>query len=423
MKGFVSREHFKMNVVSSRLELRFKIDPSLHGKGSSPIYAWSPCGALLASSGSSRVVHLHDAGGQLVDQVVPPSPSLVTVLSWSGDGEVLACCQYLSPIVVLYHTGLRETREVDTGSKDLTFLQWAPSGDVLCIGTGRGSLLLYDKETLQKKEAPAKLKKKLTCGDWSGNGVCIHASECKMLTICDASGKTLDQVKVKGRPLGVSFGTGGSVVAVNLESKTLLLYDIVQRDALELAFQDRYGKIVSYRWFGDGFIMVGFSNGFVVVISTKVEKVGREQFCSRFHVEGLRDCALCPEAKFVATLGDRSVKLIDMHDWREAHTYLILKEGGSDILDSLAWSSSGRLLSVSSKSGCLYIFERNIDIGPGSGSLSPKKAAFSSILRPIEVPVFFLLVLVSLVLFVAVATWYFDATVLELSRVLSFLSI
>ena len=40
--------------------------------------------------------------------------------------------------------------------------------------------------------------------------------------------------------------------------KTLYLFNLFDPDnPIELAFQARYGSIVSYKWFGDGYILIG----------------------------------------------------------------------------------------------------------------------------------------------------------------------
>lgn len=89
-------------------------------------------------------------------------------------------------------------------------------------------------------------------------------------------GTTFGQVKVKSKPTKLTFGGNAhhprreNIVSVSMDRKTILLYNLDEpENALELAFQSRYGTIVNFHWFRDGFIMVAFSLGFVVVISTR----------------------------------------------------------------------------------------------------------------------------------------------------------
>ncbi len=62
-----------------------------------------------------------------------------------------------------------------------------------------------------------------------------------------------------------------NTVSLNLGRKTIYLYNLNDRDnQIELAFQPKYGQIISYRWYGDGYMMLGFSEGYFVVISTRI---------------------------------------------------------------------------------------------------------------------------------------------------------
>lgn len=41
----------------------------------------------------------------------------------------------------------------------------------------------------------------------------------------------------------------------------------------ELVFENKYGKIVDYQIFGDGYIVVGFTEGYVAHISTHRKEI------------------------------------------------------------------------------------------------------------------------------------------------------
>ena len=63
-----------------------------------------------------------------------------------------------------------------------------------------------------------------------------------------------------------------TTMSVVLGGKSLLVYDINDPDKpIELAFQSRYGALVAYRWFGDGYIVLGFDSGHMVVMSTHMQ--------------------------------------------------------------------------------------------------------------------------------------------------------
>ena len=76
-------------------------------------------------------------------------------------------------------------------------------------------------------------------------------------------------------------GSSGNENTVSLivGGKTLYLFNLYDpENPIELAFQSRYGSIVAYNWFGDGYILIGFSHGYFVVISTHMKEIGQELF-------------------------------------------------------------------------------------------------------------------------------------------------
>jgi WD repeat-containing protein 19 len=60
-----------------------------------------------------------------------------------------------------------------------------------------------------------------------------------------------------------------------IQQKTILMFELGKNHKfpLELVFEPKYGKIVDYSLFGDGYIVIGFSEGWVAHISTHIKEI------------------------------------------------------------------------------------------------------------------------------------------------------
>ena len=120
---------------------------------------------------------MHDSRGQLEHQIIPPSPGICTALEWDHAGDVLAIMQANSSVVVLWNLRTAKTHHLDTNVKDLTFMKWSKTSGQLAIGTGKGTLIIYDKATNEKVVAQGRHKRRIVCGDWNLENKIAFASE------------------------------------------------------------------------------------------------------------------------------------------------------------------------------------------------------------------------------------------------------
>lgn len=56
--------------------------------------------------------------------------------------------------------------------------------------------------------------------------------------------------------------------------------------------------------FGDGYILIGFSDGHLISISTHMKEIGQELFQSKNHREKLTDIAISTAVGRIASCGD-----------------------------------------------------------------------------------------------------------------------
>ena len=157
-----------------------------------------------------------------------------------------------------------------------------------------------------------------------------------------------------------------NTVSANLNGKSLLLYNIAdeKEDPMELTFAPKesgagckYGEIVCHHWYEEGSLLVGFSSGYLLSVSTGPKDLGEEKHMGRFHPSALYTFAYNPHSKKAATAGDDGVRIIDTRDFRESKKDFIPSEDFEDgRVTSICWSPDGQILTVGTAAGNVYNF-------------------------------------------------------------------
>ncbi|CAM9486784.1 unnamed protein product, partial [Phaeothamnion confervicola] len=344
------------------------------------------------------LVHIFDRHGQRVDELSVAGSGRVLALRWDADGESLAILQEGNGIIQIWDQGSRSATPVDTCLKDPTFLAWSRVGPQLAVGTSKGNLLIYNKQTRKKIPVIGKHPRRITCGAWSRANLLALGSEDRTLTVSREDGATIEQVEIKHAPSDMCFAAqkqsgvrakaddaanAETTVSVNMSGKSLLLYSTEDPDnPIELAFQQKYGTIICHRWFGDGFMLVGFSEGYVAVVSTHMSEIGEEQYSGRLQPGGLVDVAYNPILKQAAVAGLDGVKVVDMNAYVELKDEGIALGADNAAICGVAWSPDGQILTIAARSGVVYNFlARMPAVHAGRGS----RVAFMSSLREMTV--------------------------------------
>ncbi|KAK4886815.1 hypothetical protein RN001_003086 [Aquatica leii] len=341
-------------------KLLFRLEQP-HGLGDVYIAWQKGSGNYLATTGVDSTVNIFDRYGQIYERI--RLQGLCSGFGWDSDGDILAIiCQ--SSQLVLWDANTSKKHMVDIGLRDaMTCILWAKSTPLLAVGTAKGNVSIYNHATSKRTPIIGKHSKKITCGSWNRENLLALGSEDKTFSISSVEGDTLRIVTLRGEPSEIQFSEmklderlgGENTVSLIVAKRTLYLYNMVDpENPIELSFQQHYGLIVTYKWFGDGYILVGFSAGYFIAISTHIKEVGQELFQVKNHKNNLTDICICNTIGKVASCGDNTVKIHDIANLQETSSVLSLTHETG--IERIAWSSDGQLLAVSTRNGSLNVY-------------------------------------------------------------------
>ena len=220
----------------------------------------------------------------------------------------------------------------------------------------------------------SKHQKKIVALTFNTQNKLALVSQDRTLSVNTLSGEVLEQMKLKYDPFDVQFaeqkveGNGGAksdsnnmgndqTISINMGQSTILLYNLQDTsNPIELAFQQKYGTICSYHWFGDGYVLIGFSGGYVIAISTHMREIGEELQSIQIYNGTLQDVCYNANANLVAAVGEDGLKLVDTSEsnWVEQTQDAIkfTKEEGQ--CEHMEFTKDGSILTVSTNGG--YVF-------------------------------------------------------------------
>ena len=223
-----------------------------------------------------------------------------------------------SPSIILWDANTHRIQQVDTGVRDvLSLILWAKSSSpLLAVGTSKGNLMIYNHRTARKIPILSKHSKKIISGAWSDSNLLALIGEDRVLTVSNEEGENVAINSLKGDGIGVQFSymklddrpqtnSAQNCVSLILNKKQLFLLNLTDSEnPILLSFQERYGFIVDYHWFGDGLIIIGFSSGVFIVVSTYYKEIGQELTQFKAHKEVLTTFSICLSTKKLATCSE-----------------------------------------------------------------------------------------------------------------------
>ncbi|XP_051161969.1 WD repeat-containing protein 19 [Leptopilina boulardi] len=333
-----------------------------HGSGSVFI-AWRPGSSThLATTGCDSTVAIFDRQGEIQDRF--KLSGLCTGFGWDADGDVLAVISNNSSSIMIWDATTGKKSTIDAGVRDiLTCMTWSKRNSLLAVGTQKGNLAIYDHTNSKRIPILGKHRRRILDGAWSFEGLLALVGDDRILSISTSEGDTRKEIPLQGDPSNVQFSEmktdhrvgGENTVSLVINKMTLFLFNILDTDnPLELSFQKRYGRIVSYVWYGDGYILAGFEAGYIVGISTHIKEAGQELFQVKNHRDCLNGLALSDITGKITTCGDNSIKIHSLQSLEE--TEKVITVSGETGVNTVEWSADGSMIAAVTHSGNVFIY-------------------------------------------------------------------
>ena len=333
------------------------------------VYCWQPGNRIIAFCGENKVITLVDKMGKKIIDFPLKFGGKCKYLEFDSEGDTLAAFQDKCSLVTVINIFSKKTLdlEIDKNNKDYpSCIRWAKTTSILAICTHNGLIYYYNKKTDKITPLSMMHSKAIISADWSEEGNLVTGDENKTLSVTTKKGESLLQnAQMKFEPKLIKWARQKtnenrrteSTISTVQNNKTLLMYDFKKKNnPIELALDHEYGNIITYQWFGDGYIAIGFSKGYLSIISTHMTEIKNEVYSTQLFKNGFDDLSVCEEVNRIAVAGENVVRIFDKNTFKEIVEERIEISNQSGRISKIQWSDSGQILLVSTFLGSIFAF-------------------------------------------------------------------
>ncbi|PAV80221.1 hypothetical protein WR25_20097 [Diploscapter pachys] len=313
------------------MKLLFKRTQDELGTGPCQI-RWKSTGTALAVAGSNRAVILYDRKGEIID-ALDMSGKIIAV-EWDKEGDVLAILMTGTTMLTLWDINSRDTDQIDTG-------------------TGA---------RFRKVSLLGKHQKSITDVKFTKDDKIITLADDNNIIISNLEGDSLFTSHVGHEPSHMKIGevkkqgnNTETVISCVLARSILMLTRMSELETpVNLQFQERYGHIVDYQWFNDGYITLGFDRGFIICISAHQTELGSELYSISDYKTYFGGVSVSQTFGKIFSVGDHQIKVREMSDMQDL--FAMIEVDTDKDLCAVNCSEDGQMVAVSSESGSLYVY-------------------------------------------------------------------
>jgi hypothetical protein len=211
------------------IEPLFIVAARSHGNVKGKVrFAWESEAKYMASTGTSKVVHIHRAINKkrlritnqsrqyvLYRQITPPGTGICCGLEWNRAGSKLAILQESSPTLVIWNADNGTSEQLNIGGRDhLCFVKFSiETNHHLAVGAARGTMFIFNGNIKKTTTVKPVTSGKIIDGAWSkGSNLFAWVTADKHVHCCNSDGSiilhqdlTKSSTNIHRHPTGISF--------------------------------------------------------------------------------------------------------------------------------------------------------------------------------------------------------------------------